>query len=307
MILTEQGADFFSKEIGGAEDEESGERPREGLRERDFSDEDVEFAAIHASGIGRFSNDADFVVARAEGRDADLPARIGKLLDFGGVEGSPHGLVGLWREVLRGGQGAVKRVFVEEAFSLLQFALDDKFDGFGPVVAPGHDGSGGTASWKKSGPMEFRLEAVGEIPRHALAERLLLLIGEDFWRRGRWRGARSGRRGWRCAEFNGRRLDIGFPCKLHRWQALGLGGELSLRHAWLFGKFPFGLDDDMPTRENIEGVLLSGSEVEAIAFRPDDRSGGSAAGILKFCSERNRASWGNDAQLVFSIDLPLEA
>ena len=41
MILSEQGADFFSKEVGGAEDKESGERPGERLREGNFADEDI--------------------------------------------------------------------------------------------------------------------------------------------------------------------------------------------------------------------------------------------------------------------------
>jgi hypothetical protein len=63
MILTEEGADFFSEEIGGAEDEKAWERPREGLWERDVADEDVEFASIQASRVRRFNDDADFVVA----------------------------------------------------------------------------------------------------------------------------------------------------------------------------------------------------------------------------------------------------
>ena len=83
MILSEQGADFFSEEVGAAEDEEAWECPREGLWERDVADADVEFASIHASRVGRFSDDPDFVVAGRKSRDAGLPASIGEFLDLG--------------------------------------------------------------------------------------------------------------------------------------------------------------------------------------------------------------------------------
>jgi hypothetical protein len=82
MMLSEQGADFFSQEVDGAESKEGWECPREGLWERDVTYEDVEFDSIHVSGVGRFSNDADFVVARAESLDASLPASVGEFLDL---------------------------------------------------------------------------------------------------------------------------------------------------------------------------------------------------------------------------------
>jgi hypothetical protein len=229
-MLSEEGADFISEEVGGAQDEEDWECPREGLRERDVADEQAELPAVHAGGIRLFCDDPNFVVAGRESRDAGLPASIGEFLDFGcgGFEGSPHGLEGLRREVLWGRQGAIERIFVEEALSLLRFELDDELDGFGAVVAPGNYGSSGAAGWEKRSPMKFRFETVGEVPRHALAECFLLFLGEDYGRRGGWRSARSGRGGWggfRCGRWQ---LDIGFPWDLKRRKAIGLCDQKDL-------------------------------------------------------------------------------
>ena len=51
--------------------------------ERDVADEDVEFASMHASRVGRFSDDTDSVVAGGESRNLSLPASIGEFFDLG--------------------------------------------------------------------------------------------------------------------------------------------------------------------------------------------------------------------------------
>ena len=178
-----------------------------------MADEQAELPAVHTGGVRLFCDDSNFVVAGRKVRNISLPASIGEFLDFGSgrVQVGPNGLKGFLREALRGGQGAVERIFVEEALSLMHFVLDNELDWLGTFVAPGNNGSDGAAGREKSSPMEFRLEASGEIPRHARAECFLLFRGEDFERHRGWRGARIGRGGWRGCRCGRWQLDIGLP------------------------------------------------------------------------------------------------
>ncbi len=311
MILSEQGANFFSEEVGGAEGEETGERPRKRLREGNLADGETEIHAIHARGTWEFGDDADFVVTRGEGGNARLPTTVRELLEFGirSFQSDPNWRKGFCREVVRNPKGVIGRVFVEETFSLRKLALDDEFDAFEVFVAPGKDGCGAAAGWKKSCPMKFRLKAARDFPRQALAERFSLGGGEDSRRLGGWRGKDSGSREIIFFRFriDARRLDIDFPWGgLQGRKPIGLCDQQGAGGAGRFPKLPIGPHNDVLPRGNIESILLSMREREAIPSGPDKRSGCAAAGVVEFCAHLISATGRSVAELALAIELPLE-
>ena len=80
-MLSEEGADFISEEVGGAEKktEQHGRMPVGGWRQGAHAD--CEARIVGAIPAGLAGNDADIVIARLEVRDGGDPSAILALLN----------------------------------------------------------------------------------------------------------------------------------------------------------------------------------------------------------------------------------
>jgi len=156
MILGEQGADFFSQEVGGAEQDDGEHAPRDKRRLGDFANGDRELDKSLTLLACDFRDDADGVVAGGQTWNPTLPASIGKFGDvrFFGVNRNPKDFWNGSRNRCGKREGFFKRIFVKEIFTPYFGSDYEKLDWFGARVLPVQNGRAGV-------PMRFEL--VGDV------------------------------------------------------------------------------------------------------------------------------------------------
>ena len=156
MILAEQGADFFSQQICGAEQDDGEHAPRDKRRLGDFANGDRELDKSLTLLACDFRDNADGVVTGGQTGNPPLPASIGKFGDvrFFGVNRNQNDFWNGSRNRWRNWDDCSRTNCVKEIFTP-HFESDyEKLNWFRARVLPAQNGRAGI-------PMRFEL--VGDV------------------------------------------------------------------------------------------------------------------------------------------------
>ena len=149
VVLFEQGADFFSKKVSGAEQNDREHAPRNKCRPGDFTNRDRELDKSLTLLACDFRDDADSVVAGGQTGNPALPASIGKFGDvrFFGVNRNPKDFWNGSRNRCGKRDNFFKGIFVKEIFTPYFGSDYEKLDWFGARVLPSQNGGKRIPMW----------------------------------------------------------------------------------------------------------------------------------------------------------------
>ena len=151
MILSEEGADFVSKEVASADKKtnQHGRMPVGGWRQGAHAD--CEARIVGAIPTGLAGDDADIVIARLEVRDGGDPSAILALLDRVWPHSAPARAEFGLGQFLRHDQALLEWICHGISSTLHPLFLNRELRVRGAMVVPEDSGCGGLPVWSECG------------------------------------------------------------------------------------------------------------------------------------------------------------